>query len=36
MKRAYYSDDIKEFLYKNEYEIFGELTSNDQFSAEDL
>ena len=36
MKRAYYSDDIKDFLYKNEYEIFGELTSNDQFSAEDL
>lgn len=36
MKRAYYSSSINEFMHKSEYEIFGEITSNDQFSAEDL
>jgi len=36
MGRSYYSSNIKEFLYKNEYEVFGEIASNDQFSAEDL
>lgn len=36
MKRAYYSSNINEFIHKSEYEIFGEITSNDQFSAEDL
>ena len=36
MKRAYYSSNINEFIRKSEYEIFGEIASNDQFSAEDL
>lgn len=36
MNRAYYSSSINNFLDKNEYEIFGEITVNDQFSAEDL
>ena len=36
LKRAYYSSNINEFIRKSEYEIFGEITSNDQFSAEDL
>lgn len=36
MKRAYYSSSVNEFMHKSEYEIFGEITSNDQFSAEDL
>lgn len=35
-KRAYYSSDIQVFLHKDTYSIFGEITSNDQFSAEDL
>lgn len=36
MKRAYYSSSVKEFLEKDTYEIFGEITSNDQFAADDL
>ncbi len=36
MKRYYYSDTISDFLDKEKYEIFGHLTSNDQFAAEDL
>lgn len=36
MKRAYYSGLVKEFLRKNTNEIFGEITSNDQFAADDL
>jgi DUF2075 family protein len=36
MKRAYYSSGIKDFLLKDDYAIFGEITSNDQFAAEDL
>ena len=36
MNRAYNSCSINNFLDKNEYEIFGEITVNDQFSAEDL
>ena len=36
MNRAYFSSSINNFLDKNEYEIFGEITVNDQFSAEDL
>lgn len=36
MKRAYYSALVKEFLRKNTNEIFGEITSNDQFAADDL
>lgn len=36
MNRAYYSSSINDFLDKSEYEIFGEITVNDQFSAEDL
>ena len=36
MNRAYYSSSINNFLDKNEYKIFGEITVNDQFSAEDL
>lgn len=35
-KRSYYSSDIKSFLNKDNYSIFGEITTNDQFSAEDL
>lgn len=34
--RYYYADTISCFLQKNHYEIFGELTSNDQFAADDL
>lgn len=36
MKRAYYSDTLTDFLVKSNIEIFGEICSNDQFSAEDL
>lgn len=36
MNRAYFLSSINNFLDKNEYEIFGEITVNDQFSAEDL
>ncbi|WP_335941993.1 DUF2075 domain-containing protein [Fusobacterium polymorphum] len=36
MKRAYYSNSIKEFLKQDETTIFGEIVSNDQFSAQDL
>lgn len=36
MNRAYFSSSINNFLDKNEYEIFGEITVNDQFSSEDL
>ena len=36
MKRAYYSNSIKEFLKQDEITIFGEIVSNDQFSAQDL
>lgn len=36
MKRAYYTSNVGEFIDKNELEIFGEITSNDQFSADDL
>ena len=36
MNRYYYSDTISNFLGKDKYEIFGHLTSNDQFAAEDL
>lgn len=36
MKRAYYSNNIKEFLKQDELTIFGEIVSNDQFSAQDL
>lgn len=36
IQRAYYSDTLTDFLSKNKLEIFGELCSNDQFSAEDL
>ena len=36
MKRAYYSNNIKEFLKQDEITIFGEIVSNDQFSAQDL
>lgn len=36
MQRAYYSDTLTNFLKKSKLEIFGELCSNDQFSAEDL
>lgn len=35
MKRAYYSNSIKEFLKQDETTIFGEIVSNDQFSAQD-
>ena len=36
MKRAYYSNSIKEFLKQDELTIFREIVSNDQFSAQDL
>jgi hypothetical protein len=36
LKRAYYSNSIKEFLKQDETTIFGEIVSNDQFSAQDL
>lgn len=36
MKRAYYSSSVLDFLNKNEYAIFGKITSNDQFAADDL
>lgn len=36
MKRAYYSSSINDFLIKDDYAIFGEIMSNDQFAAEDL
>ncbi len=36
MKRTYYSDQINNFISKDEYAIFGEITSNDQFAADDL
>lgn len=36
MQRAYYTDTLSDFIKKNDLEIFGELTSNDQFSADDL
>ncbi|MEG1868141.1 MAG: hypothetical protein RR219_04305, partial [Clostridiales bacterium] len=36
MDRAYYSSQVKDFLHKDNYSIFGEITSNDQFAADDL
>lgn len=36
MERAYYSSCVDEFLNKNENEIFGEITSKDQFASDDL
>ncbi len=36
VKRAYYSNTIREFLSQNDFSIFGEITSNDQFAADDL
>jgi len=36
LKRAYYSSNVNEFLQKSDFAIFGEITSNDQFAAEDL
>lgn len=36
MNRAYYSDSLKEFLKQDKKIIFGEIVSNDQFSAQDL
>lgn len=36
MTRAYYSDNIEVFLQKNSKEIFGSLTRNDTFAADDL
>ena len=36
VKRSYYSNDIQSFLNQDNYSIFGEITRNDQFSAEDL
>lgn len=35
-KRSYYSSDIQSCLNQDNYSIFGEITTNDQFSAEDL
>ena len=36
VKRSYYSNDIQSFINQDNYSIFGEITTNDQFSAEDL
>ena len=36
MKRYYYGDLVSDFIKKNDNEIFGIITGNDQFSAEDL
>lgn len=36
VKRSYYSNDIQSLLNQDNYSIFGEITTNDQFSAEDL
>lgn len=36
MKRSYYSSSITDFLTKDDFTIFGEITSNDQFAADDL
>ncbi len=36
MKRAYYSDSIENFVTSTPVSIFGEITSNDQYAAEDL
>lgn len=35
-KRSYYSSNIQSFLSKDNYSIFCEITTSDQFSAEDL
>lgn len=36
VKRSYYSNEIQSFLNQDNYSIFGEITTNDQFSAENL
>jgi hypothetical protein len=36
VERFYYSDGIKNFLSKDIFSIFGEITHNDQFAADDL
>lgn len=36
MKRAYYSSSVRDFTNKDDFAIFGEITSNDQFAADDL
>ena len=36
LKRAYYSSGVNEFLSQGTFSIFGEITSNDQFAANDL
>ena len=36
MKRSYYSSFVDNFISKDDYAIFGEITSNDQFPANDL
>ena len=36
VKRAYYSSSVLDFLNKDDFTIFGEITSNDQFAADDL
>lgn len=36
LKRAYYLSSVQDFINKDCFTIFGEITSNDQFSADDL
>ena len=36
LKRAYYSSGVNEFLSQGIFSIFGEITSNDLFAANDL
>lgn len=36
MNRLYYASTVREFTNKDKYTIFGEITSNDEFNADDL
>jgi hypothetical protein len=36
VKRAYYSEKVYNFLKQDKLRVFGEITSNDQFAADDL
>jgi hypothetical protein len=36
VNRAYYASNVADFLKRDKYAIFGEITANDQFAADDL
>lgn len=36
MNRAYYASSVADFMKRDKYAIFGEITANDQFAADDL